>query len=142
VITRSSQEFRRQRSDVRQPPSGIDPRVRQRSGKPCRRRSPIRSIGPDASVVKLSGMGFREQRTEDREQTGVLAAGVGRQCLFSDLCSLFSGAKSQARKARLGLSVSERVRAIRTGRLHALPRFHLRPIDVVVDHGSCDETWS
>jgi hypothetical protein len=28
------------------------------------------------------------------------------------------------------------VRAIRTGQLHVLPRFHSRPIDVVVDHGS------
>ena len=27
-------------------------------------------------------------------------------------------------------------RAIRTGKLHALPRFHIRPIDVVVYHGS------
>jgi hypothetical protein len=29
-----------------------------------------------------------------------------------------------------------RGRAIRTARLHGLPRFHLRPIDVVVFHGS------
>ena len=28
------------------------------------------------------------------------------------------------------------LRAIRTGQLHALPRLHSRPIDVVVDHGS------
>ena len=27
-------------------------------------------------------------------------------------------------------------RAISTGKLHALPRFHIRPIDVVVFHGS------
>ena len=27
------------------------------------------------------------------------------------------------------------VRAIRTGQLHALPRFHIRPIDVMVYHG-------
>ena len=32
--------------------------------------------------------------------------------------------------------VLERDRAIRTARLHGLPRFDLRPIDVVVDHGS------
>ena len=42
----------------------------------------------------------------------------------------------------LGLSVrttgvgSQAVRAIRTGQLHALPRVHIRPIDVVVFHGS------
>ena len=31
-------------------------------------------------------------------------------------------------------------RAIRTGQLHALLRFHVRPIDVVVYHGSIGET--
>ena len=30
----------------------------------------------------------------------------------------------------------ERYRAISTGQLHGLPRFHLRPINVVVYHGS------
>ena len=30
---------------------------------------------------------------------------------------------------------SELYRAIRTGQLHALPRFHTRPIDVMVYHG-------
>jgi hypothetical protein len=47
--------------------------------------------------------------------------------------------------ARLHAPGAERrepcVRAIRTGQLHALLRFDLRPIDVVVDHGSHDETW-
>jgi hypothetical protein len=33
------------------------------------------------------------------------------------------------------------VRAISTGQLRGLPRFHLRPIDVVVFHGSSSETW-
>ena len=32
-------------------------------------------------------------------------------------------------------------RAISTGKLHALPRFHTRPIDVVVYHGSDREHW-
>jgi len=35
----------------------------------------------------------------------------------------------------------EFARAIRTGKLHALLRFHIRPIDVVVFHGSDGETW-
>ena len=34
------------------------------------------------------------------------------------------------------MSVSQADRAISTGQLHGLPRFHLRPIDVVVFHGS------
>ena len=37
---------------------------------------------------------------------------------------------------RLSLEGVEVDRAIRTGKLHALPRFHIRPIDVVVYHGS------
>jgi hypothetical protein len=36
----------------------------------------------------------------------------------------------------LGAGYGRDVRAIRTARLHGLPRFDLRPIDVVVDHGS------
>ena len=40
-----------------------------------------------------------------------------------------------------GLGRGEHARAIRTGRLRALPRFDLRPIDVVVYHGSDGETW-
>ncbi len=36
---------------------------------------------------------------------------------------------------RLRLCVVENVRAIRTARLHRLPDFHLRPIDVMVYHG-------
>ena len=36
----------------------------------------------------------------------------------------------------LGAGAGEFDRAIRTARLHVSPRFHLRPIDVVVFHGS------
>ena len=35
----------------------------------------------------------------------------------------------------------ELYRAIRTGQLRALPRFHTRPIDVMVYHGSHGEYW-
>ena len=42
---------------------------------------------------------------------------------------------------RLSLLGIEVVRAIRTGQLHASPRVHTRPIDVVVYHGSDGETW-
>jgi hypothetical protein len=38
--------------------------------------------------------------------------------------------------ARLGRALDQADRAISTGQLHGLPRFHLRPIDVVVYHGS------
>jgi hypothetical protein len=35
---------------------------------------------------------------------------------------------------------NQAVRAISTGKLHALPRFHFRPINVVVYHGSQGRT--
>jgi hypothetical protein len=72
--------------------------------------------------------------SEVRRQTRPAGAGAH----LSDLCSLFSVLWSEAPSTRsvLGAERRERVRAIRTARLHALPRLHLRPIDVVVDHGS------
>ena len=41
-------------------------------------------------------------------------------------------------KVRLSVRMkrSEAYRAISTGQLHVLPRFHIQPIDVVVFHGS------
>jgi hypothetical protein len=36
----------------------------------------------------------------------------------------------------LKMSAIKLTRAISTGKLHALPRFHIRPINVVVYHGS------
>jgi hypothetical protein len=51
----------------------------------------------------------------------------------------------QVGMGRLGMRLSllgvEVVRAIRTGQLSASPRLHIRPIDVVVYHGSDGETW-
>ena len=44
-------------------------------------------------------------------------------------------------RMRLSLLGVEVDRAIRTGQLRASPRFHTRPIDVVVYHGSDGETW-
>ena len=82
-----------------------------------------------SQVVKLGAWGSR-RRTEG-----------ARSCLLpSDLLGLWSEAPSAQAggpaRARLGLSGRSLVRAIRTSRLHALPRFDLWPIDVVVDHGS------
>src|SRR4051812_31309593 len=44
-------------------------------------------------------------------------------------------------RLRLSLAGVEVDRAIRTGQLHASPRVHTRPIDVVVYHGPDGETW-
>src|SRR5580704_14370416 len=42
--------------------------------------------------------------------------------------------------SRLGDESNQVERAIGTGKLHALPRFYIRPIDVVVFHGSSGRT--
>ena len=66
-----------------------------------------------------------------------LAAGRAGDGLVK-LASLWAWAAFAVRLSLEGVEVD---RAIRTGKLHALPRFHIRPIDVVVCHGSDSETW-
>jgi hypothetical protein len=44
-------------------------------------------------------------------------------------------------RMRLSLEGSRSVERLGPVSLHALPRFHTRPIDVVVYHGSDGETW-
>ena len=61
---------------------------------------------------------WAERVSEDRDQRSEI-----RLDLFSVLFHLFSG-------------MDQADRAISTGKLHALLRFHTRPIDVVVYHGS------
>jgi hypothetical protein len=51
------------------------------------------------------------------------------------------GRSVPGRGMRLSLAGVEVDRAIRTGQLHASPRVHTRPIDVVVYHGPDGETW-
>ena len=50
--------------------------------------------------------------------------------------SLSAGLCRQGFAAMRGGGASSANRAISTGQLRGLPRFHLRPIDVVVFHGS------
>ena len=69
-------------------------------------------------------------------RTGADATRDGKEVV--KLASLLAWA---ALLVRLSLEGVEVDRAIRTGKLHALPRFHIRPIDVVVCHGSDSETW-
>jgi hypothetical protein len=54
--------------------------------------------------------------------------------LFTVHCSLFTVDRSLF--PRLGDGSNQVERAISTGQLRALLRFHIRPIDVVVFHGS------
>jgi hypothetical protein len=60
-----------------------------------------------------------------------VGAGVAGRPLLSSVCCPLSSAFRV-----LGAGCGRGIRAIRTARLHGLPRFDLRPIDVVVDHGS------
>ena len=57
---------------------------------------------------------------EEEEVSGGAACGLGLAAARGQSC----------------LGVSSANRAISTGQLRGLPRFHLRPIDVVVFHGS------
>jgi hypothetical protein len=81
-------------------------------------------------------MGGRDRRSETGDRKSGAGAVAGRDplsdlylwALISDLCTRL--------RRVLGAGCERSIRAIRTARLHGLPRFDLRPIDVVVDHGS------
>jgi hypothetical protein len=67
---------------------------------------------------------------------GTVTGSRASPCQVCLLFSVFCPLRGLRRARGLGAGNGERHRAIRTGRLHALLRLHLRPIDVVVDHGS------
>jgi hypothetical protein len=52
---------------------------------------------------------------------------------------LISDFRLPSSESRLGDKSNQACRAISTGQLRASPRFHIRPIDVVVFHGSSRE---
>ena len=59
------------------------------------------------------------------------------ECLVRALASSADGERQPRRvRSSIRMGGSELYRAISTGQLHVLPRFHTRPIDVVVFHGS------
>ena len=70
-----------------------------------------------------------------RHNHQVIEADAGKlRCVFiADLASVALGLS-------LRMSASQANRAISTGKLHALLRFHTRPINVVVYHGSQGRT--
>ena len=83
---------------------------------------------PSPSVVRVP--------TSERSKTGICKGRVVRaqgRCPSSVLRRLSTA-------SRLGDESNQVERAISTGQLHALPRFHIRPIDVVVFHGSSGRT--
>jgi hypothetical protein len=86
--------------------------------------APARSVqGGAAGGAVLTG-NRHGQAAEVRDQISEVRS---ESLLISGLCSLRT-----ALPARAG----EICRAIRTGKLRASPRLHIRPIDVVVYHGS------
>ena len=58
------------------------------------------------------------------------------RCVWSDVLRRMPGSAAIGDGAKPGREWDQAYRAISTGQLHALLRFHLRPIDVVVFHGS------
>ena len=131
-------------------PSGGWPAGRRRRSALCGRKGP----GGDLLFRRLSGstIGAEGFHGRVRDGIGCLApryghqagkpcpaeAGVclscewGRKCLGRAAC----GAGSCRCTRAVLCWVSSANRAISTGQLRGLPRFHLRPIDVVVYHGS------
>ena len=57
-------------------------------------------------------------------------------CAAQVFCAAFGVFSRVAGATRLGDESDQAERAISTGQLHALPRFHIRPINVVVYYGS------
>jgi hypothetical protein len=76
------------------------------------------------------------RRTTPFARTSPAGRGRGRW-----LGKSWHGRSVPGRGMRLSLAGVEVDRAIRTGQLHASPRVHTRPIDVVVYHGPDGETW-
>ena len=62
-------------------------------------------------------------------------------CLTPTACSPTGLSMRRDFRRALANESNQVERAISTGKLHALPRFHIRPIDVVVFHGSSRENW-
>ena len=83
-------------------------------------------------VLKQNWRFWRSQKLETRSQK---FGARFRARFVSSFCFLASSFCALAR-ALLGYKNNQVERAISTGKLRALPRFHIRPIDVVVFHGS------
>ncbi len=77
----------------------------------------------------------RGRRTDDREEKRHAPSPARSVCLFVCLSVCLSSLIS-----RLGDESNQVERAISTGQLHTLLCFHIRPINVVVFHGSSGRT--
>jgi hypothetical protein len=84
-----------------------------------------------AVLAEFGGLGFANMAGE----ASVARDHAGRRAGAGMALAAARGRVS-GRPGRRGGDRIGRVRAISTGQLHGLLRFHLRPIDVVVFHGS------
>ena len=80
------------------------------------------------------GVGSRRQAVGQSDCRLPIADWSFRVCCFRDRFCV------RSLLSRLGDESNQVERAISTGQLHALPRFHIRPINVVVFHGSSGRT--
>src|SRR5579871_10999 len=116
----------------------FDGRVRDGIGSlsPCK--------GHQAGEERFSPRGEGQApkaRAPRRSRTGGASAFSGKLAFFSKLVFGFrSGRMVSHGFAHPGDKSNQVERAISTGQLHALLRFHTRPIDVVVFHGSSGRT--
>ena len=113
------------RGGVSRPSSGWD-----RVGHP-RYRPPGRAT---SRAARSAG----EERARAGRASGVRASRQSGRAGSDRACKVWHGGCLALRGRCWGVEVD---RAIRTGQLRASPRFHTRPIDVVVYHGSDGETW-
>ena len=97
---------------------------RRREGASGRRRQPTPGASGDTDAGGVGGVATRRCRAASGDMTR-----IGGRLGHPARCPLVEG-------AGLGAGAGEFARAIRTAWLHVSPRFHLRPIDVVVFHGS------
>ena len=102
------------------------------------RRSTMGAAGFHGRVRNGIGWGTRAMTTRSsnhprRRLLGALHRGRAGEGLASRAWVEFG--------VRLSLEGSRSIERLGPVSLHALPRLHIRPIDVVVYHGSDSETW-
>jgi hypothetical protein len=90
------------------------------------RRRPTLPRGPPRSTIGAEGLNFRV-----RNGTGCFPFAMAAETLWR--CQVWPTAPQEPHSGRVHKeSRSQATRPISTGQLHALPRFHLRPINPVV----------
>ena len=109
--------------------------------RPAKRRTGI----SDQVSVTRRGLSTSPRRRPDRAEPELMCEAKGSEpgmMILAPVALLITDHRLPI-PGLVWSSINERdqaERAISTGQLHALLRFHIRPIDVVVDHGSSGRT--